>query len=134
MPTAADTVDWLVTKPIWFFYGAFVYRVAINQCRDQLHGTRRRDALREGARSNGRIPHAAETDAVDTLVRDERVDRVRRHVASLSERRRETILLCYHDGLTHEQVAEVLEIPLGTVKSRLHAALEELRARFAVKT
>ena len=33
MPTAADTVDWLVTKPIWFFYGAFVVRVAISLIR-----------------------------------------------------------------------------------------------------
>lgn len=38
------------------------------------------------------------------------------------------LLLCYHHGLTHDQAAEVLGIPIGTLKSRLHAALQTLRA------
>jgi RNA polymerase sigma-70 factor (ECF subfamily) len=41
------------------------------------------------------------------------------------------VLLCYHQGLTHEQAAEVLDIPTGTLKSRLNAALKELRQSLA---
>ncbi len=41
--------------------------------------------------------------------------------------RRAVVLLCYHGGLTHVEAAEILELPLGTLKSRLHATLEELR-------
>ena len=36
-------------------------------------------------------------------------------------------ILCYHRGLTPPQAADVLGIPIGTLKSRLHAALTELR-------
>jgi RNA polymerase sigma-70 factor (ECF subfamily) len=43
---------------------------------------------------------------------------------------REAVLLCYTHGLTHEEAAEVMRIPMGTVKSRVHAALEELRAKW----
>ena len=108
----------------------WLYRITINQCRDQLHQSRRRDADWKVAGMNGLEPAVADRDVSDGLARAERIESLRLRVAALSERRRETILLCYHEGLTHEQVAEVLEIPLGTVKSRLNAALEALRATF----
>ena len=37
------------------------------------------------------------------------------------------MILCYHRGLTHRQAAEVLGVPMGTIKSRLNKALEKLR-------
>lgn len=49
-------------------------------------------------------------------------------LASLPAQTRLLLLLCYHRGLTHPQAADVLGIPVGTLKSRLHAALTELRA------
>lgn len=48
-------------------------------------------------------------------------------LAGLSEEHRETILLRFVDGLTLAEIAEAMEIPLGTVKSRLHFALQTLR-------
>ena len=45
----------------------------------------------------------------------------------LSEEHREVLLLRFADGLKLGEIAEALEIPLGTVKSRLHNALETLR-------
>jgi RNA polymerase sigma-70 factor (ECF subfamily) len=48
-------------------------------------------------------------------------------LASLSEEHRETVLLRFVDGLSLAEIAEAMEIPLGTVKSRLHTALETLR-------
>src|SRR5690606_37973731 len=45
----------------------------------------------------------------------------------LSEERREVILLRFVDGLALEEIAAALGIPLGTVKSRLHLALRQLR-------
>jgi RNA polymerase sigma-70 factor (ECF subfamily) len=46
----------------------------------------------------------------------------------LSEEQREVILLRFVDGLSLNEIAEAMEIPLGTVKSRLHNALATLRA------
>ena len=59
----------------------------------------------------------------------ERVAALCEAVAQLSDKRREVVLLCYHEGLTHQQAAAVLEVPIGTLKSRLSAALTDLRAR-----
>jgi len=55
-----------------------------------------------------------------------------RAVEQLTADQRTTVLLCYHAGMTHVQAAEILEVPLGTLKSRLHAALEALRALLPV--
>ena len=51
----------------------------------------------------------------------------------LDEQKRDVLLLCYHREMTHELAAEILQIPLGTLKSRLHAALRELRQKLAVE-
>jgi len=48
-------------------------------------------------------------------------------LASLSEEHREVLLLRFVDGLNLGEIAEAMEIPLGTVKSRLHNALTTLR-------
>jgi RNA polymerase sigma-70 factor (ECF subfamily) len=73
-------------------------------------------------------------------IADERVDlvreawlgvqreQVRSAVASLTERQREVIELAYYGGYSQAQLALILEQPLGTVKSRTHAALARLRA------
>jgi RNA polymerase sigma-70 factor (ECF subfamily) len=48
-------------------------------------------------------------------------------LAGLSEEHRETIFLRFVDGLSLAEIADAMEIPLGTVKSRLHIALQTLR-------
>jgi RNA polymerase sigma-70 factor (ECF subfamily) len=48
-------------------------------------------------------------------------------VSTLPEAHREVLLLRFVDGLSLAEIAQALEIPLGTVKSRLHNALDTLR-------
>src|SRR5262249_62246231 len=50
-------------------------------------------------------------------------------VGRLPERYRRPILLCYFEGLTHEQAASELNWPVGTVRSRLARARDRLRTR-----
>lgn len=50
-------------------------------------------------------------------------------VVSLPEEQKETLLLRFADGMTLGEIAAALDIPLGTVKSRLHNALAALRRR-----
>lgn len=57
----------------------------------------------------------------------DRRDRVRRAVSELSPAQRDAIMLAYFGGLTYRQVAERLEIPEGTAKSRLRDGLMTLR-------
>ena len=64
---------------------------------------------------------------LDVLQSDENRDWVRRCVAKLPDTLRETLILAYHQDLKYREIAEILKIPVGTVKSRLHAALAKLQ-------
>jgi RNA polymerase sigma-70 factor (ECF subfamily) len=47
---------------------------------------------------------------------------------TLKDEQRQLIDLSYYQGFTHEQIAKALDIPLGTVKTRIRSALIQLRA------
>ena len=47
---------------------------------------------------------------------------------ALPEDQRDAVRLAYFEGLTHSEIAERLQIPLGTVKTRLRLAFDKLRA------
>jgi RNA polymerase sigma factor (sigma-70 family) len=55
---------------------------------------------------------------------------LRKEVHKLREDYRNVLELAYFNGLTHEEIAKVLNIPVGTVKTRLRNALIELRKQF----
>ena len=59
--------------------------------------------------------------------RDERLDVMRAAIATLPEPHRETLLLRLQQELSYEEIAEVLEVPVGTVRSRLHHAVLRLQ-------
>ena len=52
---------------------------------------------------------------------------VERALATLSEAKRVTLLLAEVEGLTCQEIADALAVPIGTVWTRLHAARRELR-------
>lgn len=68
-----------------------------------------------------------ETSPLAALQGQERADWVRESVARLPETLRQTLVLAYHQDLKYREIAEILKIPVGTVKSRLHAALAKLQ-------
>ncbi|MGL4424413.1 MAG: sigma-70 family RNA polymerase sigma factor, partial [Gemmataceae bacterium] len=53
-------------------------------------------------------------------------DRVRAAVDNLPELLRQVILLAYFQGMKYQDIADTLGVPVGTVKSRLHAAVARL--------
>ncbi len=90
----------------------WLYRIVVNRCHD--------------LRARASLSVNEETAPPAPLPTDSHAE-LRRAVDRLSHEQRLLVLLCYHSGLTHPQVADVLGIPEGTVKSRLNAALASLR-------
>ena len=78
-----------------------------------------REALREMIAS----AEPAET----TVLRRWELQRTRAAISRLPEPQRLVLILGHLEGLTQNQVAEILEIPVGTVKSRLHYAVRRLQ-------
>lgn len=64
--------------------------------------------------------------AEDVHTRLER-ERVRRCLAALTEIQRESVALAYYGGYTYREVAELLKVPLGTIKTRMRDGLIRLR-------
>jgi RNA polymerase sigma-70 factor (ECF subfamily) len=67
--------------------------------------------------------------------RDEQTDRraIREIVGHLPESQREIVLLRYADDLNLPEISEALDLPLGTVKSRLHKAIASLRKHLSTE-
>lgn len=64
---------------------------------------------------------------MEQLVKEEQLSDLRRCVNNLPDKHRQVILLFYAGELSLEEIAGVLKIPKGTVKSRLHSAKKQLR-------
>ncbi|HVU64204.1 MAG TPA: RNA polymerase sigma factor [Phycisphaerales bacterium] len=103
----------------------WLYRILVNTCKDVR--TRSYKLNTQGGAGSSppveHLPDATPSPSPDTPTQSH----IRAAIESLPGDHRLLILLCYHNGLTHPQAAEVLNIPVGTLKSRLHTALNLLR-------
>ncbi len=113
-------------------FKTWLYRIAVNQCRTLSSADRASRDLGEGPVD---VADAGQDPGPEgNLIVVERDERLRREMARLPDDRCLVLLLCYHEGLTHSQASEILAIPVGTLKSRLNAALTELRSRLRPET
>jgi len=73
-----------------------------------------------------RLPDASATP-VEILAREERQEELRRAIGRLPEEQRTVLILSEIQGLKYQEIGEILGIPVGTVKSRMHTAVERLK-------
>jgi len=66
-------------------------------------------------------------DAVQRVINHELMARVKKIISSLPEEQQMVLNLTYYQGMSYAETAEVLDIPVGTVKSRLHTAIMKLK-------
>jgi RNA polymerase sigma-70 factor (ECF subfamily) len=104
---------------------AWIFRVALNTARDMQRSgwaKRSKPLLAEDV-----FLPARETSPTEKLEDEEEVARLRIAILALRPEEREVFLLRLNGDLTYEQIAELREVPVGTVKTQMRAALMKLR-------
>jgi len=98
----------------------WMMNIARNAAIDKIRSRGYRDSLKNSA-----IPETGDTGAATSpQLSDTGLKKV---LTTLKEEHRVLIDMSYFQGYTHEEIAKILDIPLGTVKTRIRSALTHLR-------
>jgi RNA polymerase sigma factor (sigma-70 family) len=104
---------------------AWIFRVALNTGRDIRETAWRRK--RQGLPEDEGSLASRHAGPVDEALHDERLIRLREALQQLRPEEQEVFLLRQNGELTYDQIAELLGVPTGTVKTRMRLALARLR-------
>jgi RNA polymerase sigma-70 factor, ECF subfamily len=102
---------------------AWVMTMAHRRAVDRVRSVQK-ESERERRTASADIPYDDVIEAVESSLERERV---RRCLASLTDLQRESVTLAYYSGYTYDQVASLLGVPTGTIKTRMRDALIRLR-------
>ena len=106
-------------------FSTWLYRLTTNAAIDVMRREKRHQTVGDGEM----MELADDADSPqETVERTEQQEAVQKALATLSEEYREVLLLRYMEELDYAEIAEVLQLPSGTVKSRIN------RAKAALKT
>ena len=116
----------------------WLYSIATHQAVDALRKAGRHPTVSLDRRVTSSGGESDPGSLVDLLVAEgsgplselqdqERREWIAKSVEKLPETLRQTLILAYYQDLKYREIAEILKIPVGTVKSRLHAALSKLQ-------
>jgi RNA polymerase sigma-70 factor (ECF subfamily) len=112
-------------------FSSWLYQIALNLCRDRMRRRRGRTLVSlDALEADGQAPVLREeANALDLVEARDLQQRVRAAVLALADDQREVIVLKEYEGLTFQEIAEVLDLPVSTVKTRLYRGLDRLRER-----
>jgi RNA polymerase sigma-70 factor (ECF subfamily) len=113
-------------------FESWLYRLVVNTCLDH-HRKRRRflPLLEDGLDQALDVFRGPRESALHDLLREEQEERVQQLVAQLPEEQRIVVVLRYTDGLSYEEIADLLGCRRGTVASRLNRAHKALERRLS---
>jgi RNA polymerase sigma-70 factor (ECF subfamily) len=110
--TRGSATAWILTM---------AHRRAIDRVRSAQASADREERIAQQERD---VPYDDVAEQVETRLEQQQV---RRCMSSLTDLQRESVSLAYYSGYTYREVAELLAVPLGTVKTRLRDGLIRLR-------
>lgn len=108
-------------------FSSWVYKIALNECRMRY---RRESKITRLPWGEEQPPGEVEIDRhtpESALAEQERRDSLQRAFGVLPPEQREVILMKEYQGLKFHEIADILELPLSTVKSRMYLGLKTLR-------
>ena len=101
----------------------WVYQICLNVCRDMLRKNNRRKEVPLDKTYQVRDPNPGPAEVVQRSAESLRVQVA---VSQLPVKQREVLILSHFQGLTHEEISTILNVPPGTAKSRKFTALKSL--------
>lgn len=113
-PAAGSVRTWLLS---------IVHHRAVDRLRQGAAGQRRQAALEEIASTESR----AAPDTADLALGRVQAAQIRSALADVPDDQQHVLELAYYGGYTHDEIAQLLALPLGTVKSRMRLGLERVR-------
>ncbi len=116
-PDRGSALSWLMT---------ICHRKAVDRVRSAEASTRRDSTYHQ---QNQSVDHDATADAAQASLE---ATRVRRALQGLTEVQRQALELAYFGGYTHTEVAGILDLPVGTAKTRIRDGLIRLRDKMGV--
>jgi len=111
---------------------SWLHRIAVNQCLTTKRRARTRSEsfLDDEKSADEKVFVApARFSPARTTEQNERLYLIRQAVSSLPEDLRQVVVMKDFEEMTFQEIAEILELPLSTVKSRLYTALKQLRMK-----
>jgi RNA polymerase sigma-70 factor (ECF subfamily) len=132
--TGSEPAAWDIVQETWYgiikgirkledvsVFPGWAFRIANNKCADWLRKQRLQNRL------NNELTKRTKNESNKKQNSDEKTESLRAALEKLSPDRRALLTLRYHEGFDIGQIAEILDIPAGTVKSRLHRTVARLR-------
>ena len=115
-------------------FSSWLYRITLNLCRDWIRRERRSPVMQppEGVDLAALAAEEEPSESIEDLIaRRDLSAAVERIMTGLPEEQRTAIILKEYHGLTFQEIAELLNCPLSTVKTRLYQGLTVIRRQLA---
>lgn len=113
-------------------FSSWLYRIAINCCHNRIRSRGHSDiSLDQQLENQGFEPVTDAENLTDGLQREQIAELVRRALAGLPPDMRQVIVMKEYQGLKFQEIADILNIPVSTVKTRLYTGLEQLKQRLS---
>ena len=111
-------------------FSSWLYQIATNLCRDRLRRRKARATVSlEALEETGPVMEETRPGAHERLLERDLARAVRRAIHALPEEQREVVILKEYQELTFLEIAQALDVPVSTVKTRLYRGLGQLRLR-----
>jgi len=132
--TGSESAAWDVVQETWYgiikgirkledvsVFPQWAFRIASNKCADWGRKKKRQERL------DNELTKQSQNESDEKQNGSEKTESLQAAIGKLSPERRALLELRYHEGFDISQIAEILAVPEGTVKSRLNRTLEKLR-------
>ena len=108
--------------------GSYLALMARSRALDRWRTRQAREAAVDRSAAEQRVRHTDEESAAEPVMRRDRSRRMLHALDSLPGEQREAVLLAFGRGLTAQEIASAIGVPLGTAKSRVRLGLQKARS------